>query len=323
MTSNVSSTKDRPIVAVCSARGRQGGNVIKALLARDEFSIRALTRCPPGSSGVEKLASMGVEIVQADYDKPETLEKAFKGCYGVFGVTDWYEAQEGEIRQGKNIVDAAKLNGVKHFVWSSGADMKGAVCANSTKHAVAEYLMASGMPYTCVTAPVFYDSFLLVLEKATSGGYKMSASFPIDARVPYASPVDWGIWVATILSDPQEWINKSVKPCSEWLLTTEMGETLTEVTGEQCVIPPITTAQFLAFEPTEESLHNEKTMMEFYLGTYSRQEFSYNLGHQLSPHPKLWRDVCEEMVEANETTTKSPVDGPYSPLDVQVFQYSG
>ena len=61
-----------------------------------------------------------MEVVKASLDDPESLRSALKGVYGVFGVTNfWEHGGEAEIRQGKALVDAAKVNGVKHFVWST------------------------------------------------------------------------------------------------------------------------------------------------------------------------------------------------------------
>lgn len=39
------------------------------------------------------------------------MEKAFKGAYGVFGVTDFWATMSAdiEIQQGKNVADAAKV----------------------------------------------------------------------------------------------------------------------------------------------------------------------------------------------------------------------
>ena len=82
----------------------------------------------------------GVEVVRADFNDLKSLEVAFKGAHGVFGVTncaylyafsyafdvnsynaDWDPAvfnEEKEFVQGKLLVDAAKTAGVKHFVYS-------------------------------------------------------------------------------------------------------------------------------------------------------------------------------------------------------------
>jgi len=61
-----------------------------------------------------------IELVVADLDDVNSLKKAFDGAYGVFGLTDfWEHGYDGEVRQGKNLVDAAKAVGVKHFVYST------------------------------------------------------------------------------------------------------------------------------------------------------------------------------------------------------------
>jgi hypothetical protein len=73
--------------------------------------------------------------VKADFDDVQSLSRAFKGaqydtylinlankttlgCYGVYAVTDFFEAFEKETQQGINIVDAAKSTGIKHLIFS-------------------------------------------------------------------------------------------------------------------------------------------------------------------------------------------------------------
>ena len=41
------------------------------------------------------------------------------GCYGVFGVTNYWEHTEQEYRHGKNLIDAVQQSGVRHFVMST------------------------------------------------------------------------------------------------------------------------------------------------------------------------------------------------------------
>lgn len=61
-----------------------------------------------------------IELVQASLDDPASLEKALQGVYGVFGLTNfWEHGAEGEIRQGKALVYAAKATGVQHFIYST------------------------------------------------------------------------------------------------------------------------------------------------------------------------------------------------------------
>jgi uncharacterized protein YbjT (DUF2867 family) len=79
------------IIAVTGATGNQGGSVAKLLLKYpDEYRVRAITR-DAYSSSAKALADAGADIVQADLTKPETLPATVEGCWGVFGVTNFYD----------------------------------------------------------------------------------------------------------------------------------------------------------------------------------------------------------------------------------------
>ena len=80
------------IIAVTGATGNQGGSVAKFLLQYPkEYTVRALTR-DPESENARALSKLGAEVIQADLTKPETLPAAVKDCWGVFGVTNFYDA---------------------------------------------------------------------------------------------------------------------------------------------------------------------------------------------------------------------------------------
>jgi hypothetical protein len=56
---------------VIDATGQQGGAVVRALQASDQFKVRALTRNP------RRHRKLAEEVVEVDLDRPETLEAAF------------------------------------------------------------------------------------------------------------------------------------------------------------------------------------------------------------------------------------------------------
>src|SRR5580704_8112980 len=74
-------SNNKKLIAVIGATGQQGGGVVRALQASGEFKVRALTRNP------DKHRQLADDVIKADLDRPETLEAAFKGAYGVFLVT--------------------------------------------------------------------------------------------------------------------------------------------------------------------------------------------------------------------------------------------
>ena len=102
------------IIAVAGATGAQGGGVVSALQEHSGYSVRALTRDP------SKAAWLADEVVEADFDRPESLRLALEGVYGVFANTNSFAGPDtDEIAQLNAMVGAAKAAGVRHFVWST------------------------------------------------------------------------------------------------------------------------------------------------------------------------------------------------------------
>ena len=64
-------------IIVFGATGKQGGGVVRRLLAEKKFQVIAITRNPNSDAG-KKLAEAGCKVVQADLTKKESLEQVFK-----------------------------------------------------------------------------------------------------------------------------------------------------------------------------------------------------------------------------------------------------
>ena len=90
------------MIAVIGATGQQGSGVVRALQASGQFRVRALSRNPG------KHRELAEEVVQADLDRPATLNAAFAGADGVFLVTDFRGAGTDELKQATAAVRAAK-----------------------------------------------------------------------------------------------------------------------------------------------------------------------------------------------------------------------
>lgn len=91
-----------------------------------KYHVRGLTR-DTTSTKSKKLAEQGVELVQADLDDAESLQRAFEGAHVIYAMTDFWQSMSAtiEFEQGKRIVDiAAALPQLEHFVWASLPDGK-------------------------------------------------------------------------------------------------------------------------------------------------------------------------------------------------------
>ncbi|KAJ6786271.1 hypothetical protein PWT90_00811 [Aphanocladium album] len=117
------------LIVVTGATGMQGSGVIDALSANTGWKIRGLTR-NINSEKARALAHRGVEMVAADFDDQDSLEKAFSGASAIFAVTDFYEpfatgmgaekAMEIEYDRGVKLARAAVNTAtLETYFWST------------------------------------------------------------------------------------------------------------------------------------------------------------------------------------------------------------
>lgn len=176
------SVNAKKLIAVIGATGSQGGSVVRALQASGEFRVRALTRNRARHGGIAE------EVMEADLNRPDTLESALYGAYGVFSVTNsWEQGGAGEIAQGKAVIRAAKDAGVEHFVWSTLPNVdvitggKYNVAHFTQKAEVDAAVKAAGFKHHSFVVPPFYYQNLLgnmVPQKQQDGS--MGWTLPID-----------------------------------------------------------------------------------------------------------------------------------------------
>lgn len=151
---------DKTIVVI-GATGQQGKGVVSALKTNTQFKVRAVSRNPKSYQGPAD------EVVSADLNDKNGLVDAFKGAYGVFVVTNFWEQGTNEISQAKNAISAASEAGIKHFVWSTLPNVKRISSGKyhvphfTDKAAVDILVKQAGFEYhTYVVASFFYQNLL-------------------------------------------------------------------------------------------------------------------------------------------------------------------
>ena len=175
---------NKKLIAVVGATGQQGGAVVRALQAGNQFKVRALTRNPA------KHRELSDEVIQVDLNRPETLAAAFEGAHGVFLVTNFWKGGTEEFNQAAAAVRAAKDAGVKHFVWSTLPDVEAISgghfhVPHFTGKAKADRIVkeAGFANHTFVIAPFYYQNLIGVLapQKQTDGS--VGWALPLDPTV--------------------------------------------------------------------------------------------------------------------------------------------
>jgi uncharacterized protein YbjT (DUF2867 family) len=175
---------NKKLIAVVGATGQQGGAVVRALRAGNQFKVRALTRNPA------KHRELADEVVQADLNRPETLRAAFEGAHGVFLVTNFWGEGSDEVQQATAAIRAAKDAGVKHLVWSTLPDVEGIsggklhVPHFTGKAKVERVVKEAGFPnHTFVIAPFYYQNFISVSAPQKQADGSVGWALPLDPTV--------------------------------------------------------------------------------------------------------------------------------------------
>jgi len=220
-------------VLITGATGRQGGAVIRYMLPKG-WRLRALV-FKADNATVEKLTEQGLDVVRGDLEDPASLERAVRGVYGVYSVQDfWSVGTEREVRQGKNIADAAKRAGVEHFVYSSagGAERNSGIDHFESKWEIENYIRKLGLPATMIRPVAFMENYYI--DQVEIGILKGKLSDPIRADKPYQTIAagDIGAFAALAFERPKEFIGEAVEIAGSELTNPEAAQVFSRVLGK-------------------------------------------------------------------------------------------
>lgn len=214
------------MILVTGATGLNGGEVLRRLSARG-VRARALVRNMAKSGGLATLA--GVEIVEGDMARPETLARALEGIDRAMLISssapDMFEVQAG-------FIDAARKAGVKHVVKLSGImpELDSPFRFARMHGEIERKLEASGMAYTHLRAGEFMTAYFRQVPAIVGKGMIF---LPMeDARI---ASIDVGdiaeVAVLTLTSPGHE---GKIYPLTgpEALTMAEVAQKLSRVTGK-------------------------------------------------------------------------------------------
>ena len=229
----------KKIILVTGATGAQGGGVARALLAEKKFAVRILTRNGTSKKALA-LQAEGAEIAEGDLDNIESLKAAMKDCYGVFGVTNFWEHFEKEYQQGINLINAVHEQGIQHFVlhtlpdYSKLSNGKYPTPHCDMKAALQEYTKRKGIPATFVHVAFYYENFLnfFPLQPVNDGSY--SFGFPQgNTKLAMVGIQDLGGIIAAVFRFPVEYIGRTIGAVGADDNCNEYAAIMSKVLGRQ------------------------------------------------------------------------------------------
>ena len=244
---------DKRTILVTGATGGQGGGVARHLLKGGKFRVRCLTR-DPKSAKAAALAQAGAEVVKGDLANPSSLAAALAGCYGCFGVTNFWEHFAAEYQQGINLVDAVKAAGIEHFIFSTLPNCKkitkGAIEVPhlDMKAQIEEHARELKLPATFVNVAFYFENFLTFFPPQKQANGVLSFGFPQgDTPLAGVAVEDTGGVVAAIFDRPNEFRGKTVGVVGDDLTGSKYAEIMARVLGQTVVYNYIPRDAYAAF----------------------------------------------------------------------------
>ncbi len=154
-------------VLVVGATGLLGSEICEKLVAKGH-KVRALVRPTSDPARIERLRSMGVELVTGDLKDPRSLEKACHGEEAVISTaSSTLSRQPGDSiesvdRDGTtNLIDAAKKERVGRFIFTSfSGKFEEPSPLRDAKRGVEEHLKRSGLEDTILRPTYFMEVWL-------------------------------------------------------------------------------------------------------------------------------------------------------------------
>ncbi|TRW46303.1 NAD(P)H-binding protein [Georgenia yuyongxinii] len=230
-----------PLYAITGVTGHLGRLAVDQLLERGvaPADVVALARTPEKAAD---LAAHGVQVREADYDRPETLESALVGVDKLLLVSG--SEVGGRVQQHTNVVEAARKAGVSRILYTSmlRAGSSGLVLAPEHK-GTEEVIAASGLPYTFVRNPWYVENYTGQIATYLAQGTILHATG--EGRIALATRFELAAAAAAALLEDAEG-NVVYELGGPSYSIGDLAAAITEVTGQPVEAKAVTAEELTA-----------------------------------------------------------------------------
>lgn len=183
------------MIAIAGATGQLGRLVVKNLL--DEVpanDIVALVRNPAKAAAFEEA---GIQLRQADYNRPETLAPALAGVEKLLLISS--SEVGSRARQHGAVIEAAQQAGVKLIAYTSLLHADSTPLALAAEHKeTEEMLKASGIPHVLLRNGWYTENYLATIPPALQHGIMIGCAGA--GRFSTATREDYAVAAVAVLT---------------------------------------------------------------------------------------------------------------------------
>ena len=183
-------------ILVTGATGKLGSKVVDTLLKTVPANQLAVSVRNPEKA--EGLRVQGVDVRQGDFDRPETLDAAFKGIDRLLLISADGD-NETRIRQHTNAVAAAERAGVKFIAYTSIVNAQESKNFLAPTHqATEEAILKTGISYSFLRNNWYLENEISSIQGVLAGAPWVTSAG--NGKVGWALQQDYAEAAATVLS---------------------------------------------------------------------------------------------------------------------------
>jgi uncharacterized protein YbjT (DUF2867 family) len=315
------------MILIVGASGRLGGAVTKCLLAQGK-AVRLMTRTP---SNLIHLKQQGAEVVSGDLRNPASLLSACQGveqvlaaAHALVGKGD-NNPQTVDDAGNRQLIDAARTAGVKHFVLLSilGASPDAPVEFFRIKYRAEEYLRASGLSFTIIRPSAFMDLWAQLIGLPILEQGKTTIFGRGNNPINFVAVEDVARFVCIAFENSRTRNEVIEVGGPENLTLNQVAETFERVSGRQAKkrhIPlPMMRAMSILMQPVNPAL-SRQIRLGVFMDTanlcYDMTETANAFGVRLTPLEEIARRTTRsvgsassgEQVQVGTSRERSPVN---------------
>ncbi|WP_058764733.1 SDR family oxidoreductase [Exiguobacterium chiriqhucha] len=224
---------------ITGATGKLGSKIVDVLLKSVPASELAVSVRNPEKA--EALKAKGVDVRQGDFDKPETLDEAFKGVERLLIISADGD-NDTRIRQHANAVEAAERAGVSFIAYTSLADATESQNLMAPPHVETEgAIERTGIPHAFLRNNWYLENELGSIQGVIAGAPWVTAAR--DGKVGWALQDDYAEAIANVLMADD--FEQDIFELSGPLHTqAELVEALGEVLGREVPLQEVSTEAY-------------------------------------------------------------------------------
>jgi NAD(P)H dehydrogenase (quinone) len=182
-------------IAVTGASGKLGRLVIDSLIKRGAAPNDIVAAVRDTAKGAD-LTALGVQVREADYDRPETLARSIAGVDRLLLISGSEVGRR--VRQHVAVIEAAKAAGVQFLAYTSGLRADTTPLGLAAEHkATEEAIRASGIQFALLRNSWYTENYTQQIQTALTNGAVVGSAGK--GRIAAATRADYAEAAAAVL----------------------------------------------------------------------------------------------------------------------------